>query len=323
MATRKPVADTGALALWAREAEAAASIATAIAPTAFVPDGMKVWENPEERDPRKRVLDLPATIQQLTAVFLAGQELGLDPMASLRAFVIIRGTVTLYAAAARALLQQSNHEIVVVESTGTRAIVKARRGDSTNWQTATWDLDRAKSAGLYPGHREGNWTKIPKAMLVARATAEACRWVAGDALLGLPPIAEELEDAETEIRAEPEPLGIEDTPATRRTKRRGTAVRAALPAAPPRTPAPHPGQTEEPKATQPQLSKLHAAFKDLQLTDPELALRALSEWTGRTIDSTRDLTRSEMHVVLERVDKLRAELEAARNPTPPSDEEQE
>jgi hypothetical protein len=170
---------------WAEEAQAAAGIAKALAPTAFVPDHLRVWTNPKERD---------STVAQVSAVLLAGQELEFGPMASLRAFVIIRGTVALFAVAARALLLRHGHEIVVRESTSSRAIVSGRRNGSENWQSSTWDLDRARTAGLYPGHPDGNWRKQTKSMLVARATAEACRWVASDALLGLPLIAEEVMD---------------------------------------------------------------------------------------------------------------------------------
>jgi hypothetical protein len=38
------------------------------------------------------------------------------------------------------------------------------------------------------------WKKQPQAMLIARATAEVCRWVASDAVMGMPYAAEELQD---------------------------------------------------------------------------------------------------------------------------------
>jgi hypothetical protein len=342
MSPRKDAAaePIGALSLrgWAAEAEAAAGIAKALAGTAFVPDHLRVWTNPAERDPSKRVLDYENTVAQVTAVLLAGQELEFGPMASLRAFVIIRGTVALYAIAARALLQRHGHEIVVVESNSSRAIVRGLRAGSDHWQESTWDLDRAKTAGLYPGHVDGNWRRQTKAMLVARATAEVARWVASDAMLGLPLIAEEVEDAEVEISPDGDGAAPA-TPAAPTNRRRG-GPRAMLPVsaglvspAPP--PPPPEGSSSSqpppgvPRATKAMIAKLHAGLKALQITGPDEGLALVSMWAGRKIDNTQHLTRDEIRVALERIDALR---EAARadhadadvpHPRPPGDDEPE
>jgi hypothetical protein len=302
---------------WAAEAEAAAGIAKALAPTAFVPEHLRVYTNPLERDPAKRELDYEATVAQIAAVLLAGQELQFQPMASLRAFVIIRGSVALYAIAARALLQWHGHEIIVRDSTSTRAIVAGRRAGDENWQVSTWDLDRAKIAGLYPGHPEGNWRKQTKAMLVARATAEAARWIASDAMLGLPLIAEELEDADREILPEAAPdLGEPPAGAKRGTSKRKTEHRAELPALPPvppqggptagaGVPAADPAQ-QGTKATKAQLGKLHAGLNEIGVTGRTEGLALISAWAGRRVAQTSDLARSEIDVVFERLDALRA-----------------
>jgi hypothetical protein len=303
----------GALSLrgWAAEAEAAANIAKALAPTSFIPDHLKVWTNPEERNPAKRVLDYDATVAQVAAVLLAGQELELGPMASLRAFVIIRGTVTLYAIAARALLLHHGHDVIVVESTSARAIVRGRRAGSDDWQTSTWDTERARIAGLFPGGTDSAWRKQTKAMLVARATAEASRWVAADAMLGLPLIAEEVEDAEIEIV----PVAAIEAPAAaepaRTTKRRTAPKRAALPkgpGVPPPDPPPavvpeEPARTG-PRPTKPQLAKLHTMLGKLQITGPEEGLALVSAWAGHPVGSTKDLTPDELQTVFDRIEAL-------------------
>ena len=301
---------------WAAEAEAAAGIAKALAPTAFVPEHLRVYTNPLERDPSKRVLDYESTVAQIAAVLLAGQELQFQPMASLRAFVIIRGSVALFAIAARALLQWHGHDIIVRESTSTRAVVSGRRAGDDQWQTSTWDIDRAKIAGLYPGHPEGNWRKQTKAMLVARATAEAARWIASDAMLGLPLIAEELEDADREIL--PDGAADDGQPATgsKRTSKRKSEQRAELPALPP---PPPPGGPKAgpgapaadpappgPKATKAQLGKLHAGLNEIGVTGRTEGLALISAWAGRQVGQTSDLARSEIDVVFERLDALRA-----------------
>jgi hypothetical protein len=332
MAARGRDDPNGALTLrgWALEAEAAAGIAKALAPTAFVPEHLRVYENPQERNPALKVLDFDATVQQVAAVLLAGQELEFPPMASLRAFVIIRGTVALFAIAARALLQRHGHDIVVVESTSTRAIVRGRRAGTDQPQQSVWDLDRAKTAGLYPGHPDGNWRKQTKAMLVARATAEVARWIASDAMLALPLVAEEVEDAPNEImEAAPDDASANgQPPAAKSTAKRKTAVRAALPAPasgtgegppPPVLPVPEEPAPPGPKATRPQLNKLHAGLTDIEVTGREEGLALVAAWAGRKVSSTANLTRDEIGVVLERLDKLRA-LRAAEPDEPPPEQ---
>jgi len=249
------------LQAWAAEAEAAAGIARALAPTPFVPEQLRRYINPDAR-PQDRQLDYEGTVATVTAVLLAGQELGFGPMASLRSITVIKGTVGLYALAARALLQQRGHEIVVKDSTSTRAVVDGRRAGG-EWQRATWDLDRAKAARLYPGTEFSNWRTQTKAMLVARATAEVARWVASDAMLGLPLMAEEIEDGPEangqapaianvatgpegpapgkELPAAPPPEGAKTA-----TKRRTAPKRAALPAAAPAGDRPPPAPPEPP-----------------------------------------------------------------------------
>jgi hypothetical protein len=334
-ASAAPPPNQGAISLrgWALEAEAAAVIARQVAGTSFVPDHLRVYENPKERDPAKRVEVLDGTVAQVTAVLLAGQELGLEPMASLRAFVIIKGQVALYAITCRALLLHAGHEIIVKESTSQRAIVVARRAGSEHWQTATWDVERARVAGLYPGHPDGNWRRQTKAMLVARATAEAARWVASDAMLALPLIAEEVEDAEFEL---PPPdvdviVGDGQAAAPERkttTRKRPSRARAALPAAPPPEAAAEPEHPPRrgPKPDKAQLGKLHDALTALQISGPEEGLGLVSVWAGRPVQNTGDLTADELAVVLERAEALLAAARAAgpaegKQPEPAPDEE--
>jgi hypothetical protein len=318
MPSRPSPSSNGALTLrgWAAEAEAAASIAKALAPTSFIPDHLKVWLNPDA-PPSQRELDYDATVAQVAAVLLAGQELELSPMASLRAFVIIRGTVALYAIAARALLLHAGHDIVVVESTSIRAVVRGRRAGTDDWQTSVWDLDRAKVAQLYPGKPDGNWRKSPKAMLVARATAEASKWVAADAMLGLPPIVEEVEDAEVELVPVaaiegPAPAPAPAEPAKGTARRRNAGKRAGLPSAAPGVPPPEPPppappderRRTGPRPSKAQLAKLHAMLGKLQITGPEEGLGLISVWAGHPVTSTKDLEPGELQVVFDRIESL-------------------
>jgi len=309
-----PAANGGAavnLRAWAAEAEAAAGIARALAPTPFVPEQLRRYVNPDEKDASKKQLDLEGTIATVTAVLLAGQELSMGPMASLRSITIIKGTVALYAIAARALLQRAGHDIVVKESTSDRAIVDARRAGDPEWQRAIWDIQRARTARLYPGNEYGNWRTNPKAMLVARATAEACRWVAADAMLGLPLIAEEVADADVEVQ--PEIPDITEPPEAKpqTAKRRRAPARAALPAAPPHPPAPgpsppDPGAPAPSKPSKAARDRIFAGLKALDLTDKDDALASISGWVGRQVSNTNELSAADTATVQEHIDALLA-----------------
>jgi hypothetical protein len=162
------------LELWARQATAAAVYAERVCSTLMAPAAYR---------------GKPA---EACAAILAGAELGFSPMRSLNAFDNIQGTPAPKAITLRALVQAAGHEIRTVESTSQRAVVAGRRRGDTEWQTSTWDIARAK---LMPQFKtNANYVTNPAAMLMARATSEVCRWIASDAIMGVPYSAEELRD---------------------------------------------------------------------------------------------------------------------------------
>ena len=339
MTDDSPYGHRQSLASWAQEAAAATEIARQMVPTEFVPDTLRVW-----LDDGKQDLDFTRTVQTVAMVLLAGQELGFGPMASLRSITIIRGTVGLYALAARALLLQNGHEIEVRESTSARAIVDGRRAGATQWQRSTWDIDRATVAKLFPGKMDGNWRTQTKSMLVARATAEACRWVAADALLGLPLMVEEIEDGATEVpaiglaattpgaadtaAAAAEPEGKRTTAKRRRAPAGGTRLPDAPPPVPPMDqPDPAPPVPPEPKLTRTQrkqiIEGLDAIGKaGLAEEALEFVNTAIAGTSGREVDSTGALTSAEAVTVLAAIDALRKLAEpAAAEPAEPAEPE--
>lgn len=183
--------DEHALIRWADGARAAHAIAVSLSKTAFVSTTLR-------GDP-----------EGITAAILAGFELGLQPLSALRSIDVIQGTPALRSVALRGLVQSAGHDIWVDEQTATKAVVCGQRKGSDHVQKSTWTLDRANRLGLTS---KANWKNQPEAMLVARATAEVCRMVASDVLLGLPYAAEELED------------GPGETPVVRRTAKRKPLV---------------------------------------------------------------------------------------------------
>lgn len=168
--------DTGMdrLGRWLQQADAVFAIAQKVCSTSFAPAAYR--GKPDEA----------------AAAMLAGAELGFDPMASLRAFDNIQGVPAPKAITLRAVVLGKGHEVEIVESTAERAIVRGRRHGKGEWQTSVWDIPRAQLMAQYKSNP--NYKTNPAAMLVARATAEVCRWIAADAIMGMPYAAEEIDD---------------------------------------------------------------------------------------------------------------------------------
>lgn len=156
---------------WAREASAISGIANAIAQTSLA------GAYRGKRD-------------EIVAVVLAGHELGIKPMTSLKSIDVIQGQPALRAHAMRGIVLKQGHEIELVESDDQHCVMRGRRKGADAWQTVVWDLGRARQMGLLG---KDQWKKQPKTMLIARATGEICRLIAADALHGMPYVAEELD----------------------------------------------------------------------------------------------------------------------------------
>jgi hypothetical protein len=213
-----PTVPMSDLMQWAVDAGEAHKIAQSLVKTSFVPDSMR------------------NKADEATAAILTGQEIGLSPMAALRSIDIISGTPAMRSHALRGLVQSRGHEVWVEDSTNTRAIVCGRRHGSEQIQKSIWTMDRAKGLKI---DQKDNWRKQPQAMLIARATAEVCRLIASDVILGIPYAVEELGDDD----------GQGDTAVSRprRTAKRQPVDEAPLPE--PEVPAleqPLPGPADEP-----------------------------------------------------------------------------
>ncbi|GAU66683.1 hypothetical protein SSP35_03_03310 [Streptomyces sp. NBRC 110611] len=161
------------LVAWADSARAAFTIAESLARTSFVPEAFR------------------GKAHEITAAILTGNEMGLSPMAAVRAFDLIKGTPAMRANAMRALIQSHGHAIWEEETTATRAVVCGRRAGEAEVHRSEWTIERAREAQLTG---KDNWKRQPTAMLLARATSEACRLTASDVLHGVPYSAEELTD---------------------------------------------------------------------------------------------------------------------------------
>lgn len=228
------------LMLWALEARQAGQIANSLAKTSFVPQSLR---------------NKPADV---TAAILAGQELGLQPMASLRSMDVIQGTPALRAHAQRGLVQSHGHKVWIEPGASREKVVmkgQRREADGTygEVQESVWDIPRAAEMGL-TGKSE--WKKQPQTMLTARATGEICRLVAADVLYAMPYNSEELSDG----NAEPTPF--------RTTVRVDTAEILANAEAAKRAARPVSGPPAELRHEQPDLGEDENAWDDVQAAQP-------------------------------------------------------
>ena len=262
-------AATARLAQWAESATAAFGIAERLVQTSFVPAAF-----------RGKPVEAAAAI-------LAGVEVGLQPMAALRSFDVISGQAAPRAITLRAIALSFGHEVELVESTATRCKMRGRRRGSSEWQTVTWTIERARDLGLTG---KDSWKKQPIAMLHARATSELTRLIAADAILGLGYSAEEVQDG-ADDRGVEAPTGAVAVTTTR------TMSRKPAPA-----PEPEPEDVEpepEPGITQPQLKALHAALNGAGITERDEALAYYAATIGHDVASSKDLTKSEASWVID------------------------
>lgn len=272
-----PVADyqsraVARLSEWATAADAAYQVAARLVQSSFVPQQFR--GKPVEA----------------TAAILAGSEVGLSPMAALRAFDVIQGQAAPRALTLRAVAQSYGHDIEIVESTSTRCKVRARRRGG-DWQIVTWTIDRAKELGLTG---KDNWRKQPGAMLVARATSEAARLVAADAILGIGYSAEEVADGQSSASTM-EADTVDATPSGRRKMSR--PVRVAESTEPDLEPAPEAAEPDT--LTQAQSRAMHAAFREAGVTERAARLAYCSQLVGRELTTGGDLSRAEASTIID------------------------
>lgn len=250
---------------WVHAADSAYTVASRLVESSFVPAQFR--GKPVEA----------------TAAILAGSEVGLSPMASLRAFDVIQGQAAPRAITLRAIVQSYGHEIVLRESTATRCIVEGRRRGSQEWQRSVWTIDRAKDLALTG---KDNWKKQPGAMLVARATSEIARLIASDAILGIGYTAEEIADGAT---GEPVDFAPSAAPADEPSEQ----------ATPTRRMSRRPARTEpdDPQISDAQQRKLFALFREKGIPESE-QLPGIAHVIGRPIESRTAMTPDEFEAVV-------------------------
>ena len=118
---------------------------------------------------------------QILATILAGRELGLGPMASMRGLHVVKGKVGADYSLWVALLKRSGYRVEYPESSSERVTLKLTdpRGAV---HVETWTKDRAMKAGLW--NQGQGWQRYPETMLRARCVTSAGRAFAAEVMSG-------------------------------------------------------------------------------------------------------------------------------------------
>lgn len=117
------------------------------------------------------------------------QALQVHPMTAITGIHVIEGKPSASADLIAGMVRRAGHKLRVraTDTTATAEIIRA--DDPTYTFTATWTLERAKTAGLTG---KGPWKAYPAAMLKARAITEVARLACSECLFGVIYTPEEL-----------------------------------------------------------------------------------------------------------------------------------
>lgn len=138
--------------------------------------------------------DLQSEAQAYVKI-VAGQELGLGPLASVSGLNVIKGRVTFSANLLASMVKRHpayDYRVVKHDERGCRIVFTQ---DGTEIGESTFTIDDAKRAGL----SGSNWTRYPKAMLFARALTQGVRWFCPDVTAGHPAYSPEEMDAAVDV----------------------------------------------------------------------------------------------------------------------------
>ncbi len=118
---------------------------------------------------------------KIVATVMAGHELGVGPMASLRAFHVVEGKPTADYTFWIARLKAAGYRVEFPVKGPEKVTVRLTAPDGSKHEE-TWDKARAITAGLWNG--KDNWKKYPETMLTARAVTSGGRAFAGEVMFG-------------------------------------------------------------------------------------------------------------------------------------------
>jgi hypothetical protein len=148
------------------------------------------------------------------ALMMYADDLGITALQALQSFYVIEGKISSSAEFMRSQVLKAGHILYPKEASATKVVVYGKRKDSEVEYTCEWTIEDAERAGLVG---KDNWSNYPRAMLIARATAEVCRTIFPDVTAGMSYTPEELltgyrepEVIEAEVTETPTPKSISE-----------------------------------------------------------------------------------------------------------------
>jgi hypothetical protein len=151
--------------------------------------------------------DLIGKSANVVVQILAGQELGLSPMAAIRGIHVIEGRPILSADTMVGLVLSSGlaEFFACVEDTDASVTYETKRKGSPVAQRLSWTVADTKRAGV---QLKDNWRMFPRAMMKARAKSALARDVYPDVLAGCYDPDEVQVPAREPVR-QPAPVAVE------------------------------------------------------------------------------------------------------------------
>lgn len=289
------------LARWVGMLGPARQLAEVLAGTEFVPKAMR------------------GKPDAVTAAIMYGDELGLGPMQALAGLDVVEGKPRPSAELARALILRDGHTITVHDASGTRVRVSGLRAGRPESERVVieWTMDQARAAGLA---NKTNWRSYPRAMLMARATGDLARVLFPDVIKGLGYLRETEADATVldgwagpELDDAPAPVAPPRKAIQRRTRPAGPVPEVAPDDAPHDGPGPDvppetdPGAEATPENPRAGDTARRALFGAIGRALGPKAQRSerlalCSEILGREVDTSNDLSPTEVSVILDWLD---------------------
>lgn len=136
--------------------------------------------------------DVPQVAQAATKM-LAGDAIGLEPIASLSHIHFINGRLTYEAVALGAALKRAGYKYRSVEATDERCEIAFVDPDGFELGSTSFSIEQANTAGLTG---KGPWAKYPGDMLWAKALSRGCRRFCPDVFATAAYTPEDLRDSE-------------------------------------------------------------------------------------------------------------------------------
>jgi len=187
-------------------------------------------------------------VAQACVKVLAGQELGLPPIASMMGISLIKGKVTLSANLMAALIRQHGYDFRVIKLDGQGCALEFLGKDKVMLGTSTFTEGDARVAGI----KGDMYNKYPRNMYFARAISNGAKWYTPEIFGGVPVYSDgELGDSEGEVvqPAAPASFAVDINPEAKDSYSPGAVLKREPPArrAEEAKPAPAPLPDIEPR----------------------------------------------------------------------------